>query len=324
VEFANLRAFVPASHLWDWDRRRLTSDQREAKLEAYIGQGLPFKIIEVDRNRRRLILSERRAREQIREEEMQRLFEELVEGQVVRGTVRRLQPFGAFVDLGGADGLIHISELAWRRLRHPREVLQEGDETDVYVLRLDHERKRIGLSLKRLQPNPWTLVDEPYTLDQLVSGTVTNVVDFGAFVALGIGVEGLVHVAELADPPPADPREVLRRGDEVVVRILRIDSFRERIGLSIKGVSEQEREEWLAQQAEDQTADIDQAGSSVPDSQESLTPAVADTEETTTEEAEPDVVGEELGEEASPVLIGQPEAEGLWLSLIQDEDVEKT
>jgi len=324
VEFANLRAFVPASHLWDWDRRRLTSDQREAKLEAYIGQGLPFKIIEVDRNRRRLILSERRAREQIREEEMQRLFEELVEGQVVRGTVRRLQPFGAFVDLGGADGLIHISELAWRRLRHPREVLQEGDETDVYVLRLDHERKRIGLSLKRLQPNPWTLVDETYTLDQLVSGTVTNVVDFGAFVALGIGVEGLVHVAELADPPPADPREVLRRGDEVVVRILRIDSFRERIGLSIKGVSEQEREEWLAQQAEDQTADIDQAGSSVPDSQESLTPAVADTEETTTEEAEPDVVGEELGEEASPVLIGQPEAEGLWLSLIQDEDVEKT
>lgn len=117
-----------------------------------------------------------------------------------------------------------------------------GDEIDVYVLHLNHERKRVSLSLKRLRPNPWTLVDETYMLDQLVSGTVTNVVDFGAFVALGLGVEGLVHISELADAPPSNPRELVKRGDELVLRILRIDSFRERIALSLKQVSEQEAE----------------------------------------------------------------------------------
>ncbi len=254
VTFGHLRGFVPASHLAARDMRHLSSNQREEKLKTHVGRELSLKVIEVNRNRRRLILSERLAREQLRERNIERLLNELVEGQVCRGRVIKLCDFGAFVDLGGAEGLIHITELAWRRIRRPEEVLQAGDEIEVYVLRLDHQRKRIGLSLKRLQPSPWGLVDQTYSVDQLVSGVVTNVVKFGAFVALDIGVEGLVHVSELADPPSPEPRDVAHVGDELVLRILRIDSFRHRIALSLKRVSAQERSEWLAQQSLNQAA----------------------------------------------------------------------
>jgi small subunit ribosomal protein S1 len=249
VSFGHVRGFIPASHLSTWDGQRLPTEEREAKLAKYVGQELPLKVIEVKRNKRRLILSERLARRQMRGQNMGRMLDELIEGMVVPGKVTRLANFGAFVDLGGAEGLIHISELAWRRIDRPSQVVHVGDEIDVYVLRLDHERKRIGLSLKRLQPNPWTLVDETYRVDQLVGGSVTNATDFGAFVVLPLGVEGLLHVSEIADPTPTDAREVVQRGDELVLRILRIDSFRQRIALSLKEVSEQEREEWLSEQA---------------------------------------------------------------------------
>jgi small subunit ribosomal protein S1 len=134
VQFNNLRGFVPASHLATSKRRHMSPEEREAELESYVGQDLTLKVIEVDRNRRRLILSERLARKQLRQQNMERLMNELVEGQVVRGTVRRLRPFGAFVDLGGAEGLLHISELTWQRIRRPEEVIEVGDELDVYVL----------------------------------------------------------------------------------------------------------------------------------------------------------------------------------------------
>jgi small subunit ribosomal protein S1 len=183
---------------------------------------------------------------------------------------------------------------------------------------LDHERKRIGLSLKRLQPDPWTLVDETYTIDQVVGGTVTNVVEFGAFVALDLGVEGLVHVDDLADPPPSDPREFVKRGDELELRILRIDSFRERIGLSLTQVSEQEREEWLAQQAGDQTAQTDSIANSESGSLEAATPL--DSEVDGTLPVEPEQLGEDvLREESVSVPVGRPVDEGLWASLIEDE-----
>lgn len=319
VQFEHLRGFVPASHLWRKFEKNASPDQREASFEVHIGKEIQFKVIEVNRNRRRLVLSERLAQQHLREHNRERLLNELVEGQVVQGTVSSLRPFGAFVDLGGADGLIHISELAWRRVRHPDEVLQAGDEIGVYVLRLDHERKRIGLSLKRLQPDPWTLVDETYTVDQLLTGTVTNVVDFGAFVALDLGVEGLVHADDLADPPPSHSREIVQRGDELVLRILRIDSFRERIGLSLKQVSEQERKEWLAQQAEDQTAQTDSIAGSASGSQEVVTPL--ESEEEGTLPVEPEQLGEgTLGEESDLASVGQSAEEGLWVSLIEDEE----
>jgi small subunit ribosomal protein S1 len=255
------------------------------------------------------------AKKQLRQQHIERLLNELVEGQVVRGTVSGLRRFGAFVDLGGAEGLIHISELTWRRVRHPNEVLQVGDEIDVYVLRLDHERKRVGLSLKRLQPNPWTLVDETYTLDQLVSGTVANVLDFGAFVAL-------VHVSQLADSPSSDARELVKRGDELVLRILRIDSFRERISLSLKGVSEQERDDWLARQADGRTARTDQVVEPVSGSEQMATPLVSEARETSP--AEPEQLEEEtLQAESAPASVGEPEDEDSWISSIEDEEVEE-
>jgi small subunit ribosomal protein S1 len=322
VQFEHLRGFVPGSHLWKKLGKDASPDQREARLEVYVGEELQLKVIEVNRDRRRLVLSERLAQQHLREHHRERLMNELVEGQVVQGIVSGLRPFGAFVDLGGADGLIHISELAWRRVRHPDEVLQVGDEIDVYVLGLDHERSRIGLSLKRLQPDPWTLVDETYAIDQLVSGTVTNVVDFGVFVALDLGVEGLVHADDLADPPPSDLREFVKRGDELELRILRIDSFRERIGLSLKQVSEQERNEWLAQQAEDQTAQTDSITNSASGSQEVATPPESEAEGTLP--VEPEQLGEDvLREESVSVAVGQPVDEGLWVSMIEDEEAGK-
>jgi small subunit ribosomal protein S1 len=245
LKFGSLRGFLPGSHLWEFNGRRVAPDQREEKFREYIGRELCTRVIEVERHRRRLILSERKARRQMHQRRMEQLLEELLEGQVCEGTVTRLVDFGAFVDLGGADGLIHISELAWHRVQHPREVLQVGDAIKVYVLRLDHERKRIGLSLKRLQPDPWQLLDRDYSEGQLVSGQVTSIADFGVFVALDVGVEGLVHVSELEDPIPNDTHGIVQIGDEVLVRIIRIESARRRVGLSLKRVSEQEHEEWM-------------------------------------------------------------------------------
>jgi small subunit ribosomal protein S1 len=256
VKFGRLYGFVPGSHLWRRGRRRLSAEKREELFQEYIGQELPLKVIEVERGRRRLIFSERLARRQLRKQQLELLLSELLEGQVCQGTVSRLCDFGAFVDLGGADGLIHISELAWQRVRHPREVLQVGDEIQVYILRLDRRRNRIELSLKRLQPDPWTLADLTYGEGQLVSGVVTGLADFGAFVALDVGVEGLVHISELDDPPPEKPEVVVQPEDELVLRILRIDSSRRRIGLSLKRVTKEERDEWLNREDADQAEDV--------------------------------------------------------------------
>jgi small subunit ribosomal protein S1 len=321
AKFGHIRGFVPASHLSRLDSRRLPSDQRQDKLQAYMWQELPLKVIEVDRGRRRLILSERLAQRQLHQQRMEELLDQLVEGQVIRGTVSQFADFGAFVDLGGADGLIHLSELAWRRVRHPSEVLQIGDKVEVYVLRVDRQRKRIGLSLKRLQPSPWTLIDETYAEGQLVSGTVTNVVSFGAFVLLDVGVEGLIHISELADPPPPDPREVVQRGEEIVLRILRIDPFRHRISLSLKRVSAQERGEWLAQQARDPVAGADEASEGASGGEDTASEAVQGAEETGPVVSEP-------GEEENPpavstqALARPADDEEFWNSLLKQPEAE--
>jgi small subunit ribosomal protein S1 len=317
VTFGHSSAFVPASHLFRQDMRRMSPDQRKAKLKAYVGQELPLKVIEVNRKRRRLIASERLARQETRDRNRERLLNELVEGQICSGTVSKLCDFGAFVDLGGAEGLIHISELAWRRIQHPREVLKVGDEIDVYVVRLDRQRKRIGLSLKRLQLDPWMLIDETYTVDQLVSGIVTNVVDFGVFVALDIGVEGLVHISELADPPPSDPRELVKRGDKLILRILRIDSIRQRIGLSLRQVPTSARDEFLSQTADGQAPGA--GNSSSANDEEPVSPG-NETGGATPYAAEP--VEEDPCELSSSALDRQPQEDGLWLSLLKEEVVE--
>lgn len=245
VPVGDIRGFIPASQVPGFPPG-LEQAERVKRLSAMVGEKLFVKVIEIDRRRHRLILSAMAAQRQWRKEQRERLLSELREGQVCHGVVSSLCSFGAFVDLGGADGLIHLSELSWRQIRHPREVLQVGQEVEVYVLHLDHDKKRIALSLKRLQPEPWALVEERYELGQLVEGVITNVADFGAFAEIGEGIEGLIHVSELVNAPISHPRDLVKRGDLLLLRIIRIDTRRKRLGLSLKRVLESEWAEWVA------------------------------------------------------------------------------
>jgi small subunit ribosomal protein S1 len=229
VQFGRVRGFVPNSHLTSV-RRGLSRDRlREAK-EQLVGKTLQLAVIEVDRRRRRLVLSERVATQQKREQ----LLEELTVGEVRTGSVCNLVSYGAFVDLGGIDGLVHISELDWQHVGHPNEVLSVGDEIEVYILSVDRERNRIGLSRKRLLPDPWPIVTENLYEGDIISGTVTNTVDFGAFVEVGQGVEGLVHISQI--PGGENALRALNRGEEVQVKVLRVDPWKRRISLSLQAV----------------------------------------------------------------------------------------
>lgn len=243
VKFGDIRGFVPASHVTGLPQG-LTEEERQRRLQSMVGQTFGFKVIEVH-PRRRLVLSQREAERDYRDLRKERLLAEIKEGQVRRGVVTGLRDFGAFVDLGGADGLIHISELSWGRLKHPREVLKVGQEVEVLVLRIDPQRKRIALSLKRLQPNPWVQVEERYYVGQLVEGTVTRLMNFGAFVEIEPGLEGLLHLSQIGSLPPSKPEEALSEGDRLVLRIISIEPQEQRIGLSLKDVSERERARFL-------------------------------------------------------------------------------
>jgi len=261
VPFGQIRGFVPASQLVDLGGKQSPQSRME-KLAQIQGEKLQLKVIEVNRNRRRLIFSQRAAMRQLREEQKERLLEELQEGDIRAGRVSNLCDFGAFVDLGGADGLIHISELSWRRVKHPREVLKVGDEVEVYVLRVDREKKRIGLSLRRLQPDPWTLADEKFYVGQIVKATITNIVNFGIFARIDDGIEGLIHISELSDEPFDDPREIVHEGDVLPLKILSIDTARQRIALSLRRaptLEELEGREALAEMVQAEEAASEEA-----------------------------------------------------------------
>jgi len=231
VPFGRLRGFVPNSHLKSV-RRGLRGERLHQAKSDLVGQTLSLAVIEVDQRRRRLVLSERIAGRRRR----QQLLEELTEGEVRTGVVCNLVKFGAFVDLGGVDGLLHISELAWRHVTHPGEVLSVGDEVEVYVLSVDRERERIGLSRKRLLPDPWPLVANRLHVGQVVEGTVTKVVEFGMFVDLGEGIEGLVHTPEM--PGGEASCAELEPGSPIKVRVLEINRWRRRIALSLRRVTQ--------------------------------------------------------------------------------------
>ena len=207
-----------------------------------IGKTLQLKVLEVNRSRNRAILSERQAIQEAREERKSRLIQELTEGEVRRGKVTGISSFGAFVDLGGADGLIHISELSWDTVRSPEEVVKVDDEVEVYVLRVDAEKKKIALSLKRLQSEPWETINERYEVGDVVDATVTKLTDFGAFARVEGPVEGLIHISELTSKMINHPREVLKEGDAVRLKVLRIEPERRRLGLSLKQAQEEEEE----------------------------------------------------------------------------------
>lgn len=222
-----------------------------------VGQKVPLKVIEVNRKRRRLVFSQRDAQRDNREARKDSLLDELKEGEVRRGVVSGLRDFGAFVDLGGADGLIHISELAWHRVKHPKEILEVGDQVDVYILRLDSEGKRIGLSLKRLQPNPWSVVEEMYHVGQLVQGTVSRTAQFGAFISLEPGIEALLHVSQIGDGTVQDATQIIRDGDVLTMRIISIEADKQRLGLSLRDLEMDSKQAYLpADEEETQSAQV--------------------------------------------------------------------
>ncbi len=245
VDWHGWQGFIPASQLTTLSAY-LDGQERMDELAGHVGRQLDLKLIEIDQERNRLIFSEKAANSL--ENQVERLMREICPGDIRRGRVTNLCSFGVFIDLGGMEGLIHISELSWGRVGHPADVLHVGQQVEVYVLNIDREQKRIGLSLKRLQPDPWHSVEERYREGQMVQGVVTNVVSFGAFVRLEEGLEGLIHVSELAEGDFMHPRNVVKEGSIVTVRVLNIDSVNHRLGLSLRRV--------------DDETNLDQAGSS--------------------------------------------------------------
>lgn len=246
VPFGRLRGFVPASHLTNIGRG-LNDQQRLDRLTKMKGQEIPVKVIEVDRRRRRLVLSQREAQREWEEKRRHELLDRLQEGDVIKGRVSGIRDFGAFVDIGGADGLVHISELAWHRVDHPREVLRVGDEIEVEILKLDEKRQRISLSRKSVLANPWGQVEEKYYVGQLVEGAITRIVNYGAFVEIEPGIEGLLHVSQLSRGKVDDPREIIQEGETHLLRIVSIEPDRQRMGLSLKAVTPQEQIKWMAE-----------------------------------------------------------------------------
>ena len=249
VAFGHLRGFVPASHVLDLPRG-LKEEERSAFLQELVGNEISVKVIEVNRKRRRLVFSQLEAEQENRTARKEALLSELAEGSSRKGVVSGICDFGAFVDLGGADGLIHISELAWHRVRHPSQVVAVGDEVEVYILHLDEQGKRIGLSLKRLQPNPWSLVDEMYHIGQLVEGVISRVESFGAFISLDPGIEALLHVSQMSANPDENPLRHLYEGQKLLMRIISIESDRQRLGLSLTEVTATEKAQWDERQLE--------------------------------------------------------------------------
>lgn len=237
VEFNHLHGFVPASHIIDMPRN-LTEDQRREEFEARIGQEMRLKVIEVDPKRRRLVMSQMLAEREYRNAMKEDLFKKIAVGDVVKGVVRSMRPFGAFVDIGGVDGLLHVSEIGFGAINHPREALSVGQEVTVQVIRIDPESQRIALSRKRLLSNPWEGIEQRYQVGAIVPATITRIADFGAFAQLEPGVEGLIHISEIADIAVAEPLKTVHPGDKVMAKVLRVDPKRQRIGLSIRQAQE--------------------------------------------------------------------------------------
>jgi small subunit ribosomal protein S1 len=238
VNVEGVRGFVPLSQIADL-RRGSADESVEARLEAMKGRNLLLKVIEMNRRRNRLILSERAALQERRAREKDRLLMELQPGDTRNGTVSSICDFGAFVDLGGADGLVHLSELSWGQVSHPSQVVKVGDKVDVYVVGVDRDNKKIALSLKRLQGEPWSRVNDKYQVGQVVNGKITKLAAFGAFAEIEPGIEGLIHISELSEDRITHPKQVVREGDELPLKIIRIEPARHRLGLSLRQVEEE-------------------------------------------------------------------------------------
>jgi len=258
LEVANVQGFVPMSQLVTIAHEKLKpqegsadgNDDKNVMLDGseYAGKILTVKVLEVNRARNRAIFSERSALKEQREAQKAELIQVLSEGEIRKGRVTGISNFGAFVDLGGADGLIHISELSWGMVNSPEEIVSVGQEIDVFVLKVDKEGMKIALSLRRIHPEPWDTINDRYQVGDVVEATITKLADFGAFARLEDSIEGLIHVTEISSNEITHPQEVVSEGDLINVKILRIESERKRLGLSIKQAVEGYTEEVVAEE----------------------------------------------------------------------------
>lgn len=227
--FQDIRGFIPASHL---------SLNYVSNLNAFVGKDLEVRIIEFNKEKRNVVFSRKQVLEESRKAELEKLWAELEVGQKLEGKVKRLAKFGAFVDIGGVDGLVHISELSWGRIKNPGEVLKVGDSIEVLIIGLDKENNKISLSLKQILADPWSLVDSKYKVGDVIEGRVVNLTDFGAFVEIEPGLEGLVHISQISREHVKNTSDALSVNEAVSVKILGIDKENQRISLSIKDAME--------------------------------------------------------------------------------------
>jgi small subunit ribosomal protein S1 len=242
VRFGRVRGFVPQSQIGAERRSAMESETPEERWGEMVNAPISVKVMEVDRSRNRLILSERAAAREVREGRKENLIQDLQIGEKRTGRVVSLVDFGAFVDIGGAEGLVHLTELSWQHVTHPREILKVGDTVQVEVISVDPERKRIGLSMKTQAADPWDTVAIEYNVGQLVQGTITKLTKFGAFAQLvnAPEIEGLIHISELSDQRVNHPREVVKEGDTLTLRVVKMDIENRRLGLSLKRVNSPE------------------------------------------------------------------------------------
>ena len=266
VPMSGLRGFVPASQISLSRRADVTGETPEQRWAEMVGDEIDVCVIEVDPERRRLILSERAASSETRESLKEKVISDLNEGETKTGRVTSLADFGAFVNISGADGLVHLSEIAWERIKHPSEVLSVGQEVDVKIISIDREKKRIGLSIRQLQKDPMAQRLKDYEVGQLVEATITRLTKFGAFARLEENLEGLIHISEISERRIEHPKEVLHEGETVTLRVIRVEPLNHRIGLSLRRVesmafAEKDWETLLGDEGDDseEAAEVEEA-----------------------------------------------------------------
>jgi len=331
VPLGTIRGFVPASQIGLGRRLTITGNSPDERYNEMVGEEIEVCVIEVDRDRRRLILSERAASSETRDSIKERVIEDLKEGEIRTGRVTSLADFGAFVNISGADGLVHLSELSWEHINHPSEVLEVGQEIKVKVISIDPDRKRIGLSIRRLQDDPWDDQIEDLTEGQLVEGKITRLTNFGAFARLLLDdvegdLEGLIHISEISEHRIEHPKEVLKEGDVLTLRIIKIEEDTHRIGLSMRRVDspaytdldwktlteELDVDEVLEENLEETPEDEDTGEASQPEAQ-----AEAEVEAEVTEEAPAE---QEPGLEE----VAEPEAELETVPAVDNDATEES
>ena len=244
VDYEGIRGFIPASQI---------AKKPETQLDEFVGKMIAIKVIEINRRQGKIVFSHKLAAGEAQRFEADKLFNELEVGQIRKGRVTSIKKFGAFVDIGGIEGLIHITELSWKRVNHPSEVLKIGDEIDVFVLGVDKDSRKVALGLKELQPDPWVSANELYKAGEIVKGKVVRLVNFGAFIELEKGLEGLCHISEISTKPVQRPEDVLKAGDEVSVKILRVLPEEQKIGLSIREI-EIDKEKQMQKEVQEKEA----------------------------------------------------------------------